>query len=142
MLETEQRLAEEMAKVCRDYCTVTWNEAINNAGVSADSELRRAERVYFPEPIREILANPSSAALPLPSLEQVPSTQDLTVDVGTSTGASMGKEGLPSASDAPSEDTLTTRDVVSQAKEAEKPKGRDARPKTATTKEDPHPKKK
>ena len=23
MLETEQRLAEEVAKVCRDYCTMT-----------------------------------------------------------------------------------------------------------------------
>ena len=128
--------------MCRDYCTVTWNEALNSAGVPADSELRRAERVYFPEPIREIPNNPSSAALPLPSLEQVPSAQDLTVDVGTSTGAGMGKEGLPPASDASSEDTFTIRDVISQAKVVEKPKDGDARSKTATTKEDPQPKKK
>ena len=54
----------------------------------------------------------------------------------------MGKEGLPPASDASSKDTLTIRDVISQAKVAEKPKDGDAQSKTATTKEDPHPKKK
>ena len=113
MLETEQRLAEEVAEVCRDYCTVTWNEALNSAGVPKISELRRAKRVYFPEPIKEIPTDPSSAALLLPALEQVPSAQDFTVDVGTSTGAGMGKKGLPPASDAPSEDTLTIRDVIS-----------------------------
>ena len=141
MLETEEKLAEEVAEVCRDYCTVTWNEALNSAGVPTDSELRRAENVYFLEHIREIPTDPSSAALPLPSLKQVPSTQDLTIDVGTSTGAGMGKEGLPPASGAPFEDTLTIRDVISQAKVAEKPKDGDAQSKTAT-KEDPQPKKK
>ena len=142
MLETKQRLAEEVAEVCRDYCTVTWNEALNSAGVPADSKLRRAERVYFPKPIKEIPIDLSSTALPLPSLEQVPSSQDLTVNVGTSTKAGMGKEGLPPASDASSKDTLTIRDMISQAKVAEKPKDGDAQSKTATTKEDPHPKKK
>ena len=142
MLETEQRLAKEVAEVCRDYCTVTWNEALNSAGVPADSELRRAENVYFPEHIKEIPTDLSLTALPLPSLEQVPSTQDLTTDVGTSTGVGMGKEGLPLANDVPSEDSLTIRDVISQAKVVEKPKDGDARSKTATTKEDPQPKKK
>ena len=69
MLETEQRLAEEVAEVCRDYCTVTWMEALNSAGVSMDSELRRVESVFFPEHIREVPADPSSTALPLPPLE-------------------------------------------------------------------------
>ena len=54
----------------------------------------------------------------------------------------MGTEGLPPTSDVPFEDTLTIRDVISQAKVAEKPKDGDAQSKTATTKEDPHPKKK
>ena len=74
MLETKQRLAEEVAEVCRDYCTVTWMEALNSAGVPADSKLRRAEKVYFTKPIREIPIDLSSTALPLPSLEQVPSS--------------------------------------------------------------------
>ena len=54
----------------------------------------------------------------------------------------MGKESLPLANDTSSEDALTIRDMISQAKVAEKPKDGDAQSKTATTKEDPHPKKK
>ena len=53
----------------------------------------------------------------------------------------MGKEGLLPASDAPSEYALTIRDVISQAKVAEKPKDGDLA-KTAITKKDPPPKKK
>ena len=53
----------------------------------------------------------------------------------------MGKGGLPPTSDTPFEDTLTIRDMISQAKVAEKPKDGDLA-KTATTKEDPYPKKK
>ena len=69
VLEMEQRLAEEVAEVCKDYYTVTWMEALNSAGVSADSELRKVENVYFPKHIREVPADPSSTALPLPPLE-------------------------------------------------------------------------
>ena len=118
MLKTEQRLAEKVAEVWRDYCSVTWDAALTSARVPADSELRKAEKVFYPEHIREIPTDPSSATLPLPSLEQVPSAQDLPIGVGTSTGVGTGKEGLPPVSDAPSEDALTIRDVISQAKVA------------------------
>ena len=128
--------------MCRDYCTVTWNEALNSAGVSTDFKLRKAENVYFLEHIREIPTYPSSTAFPLPLPEQVPSIQDLTFDVGTSTGVGRGKEGLLPANDAQFEDTLTIRDVVSQAKVAEKLKDGDARFKTVATKKDPQPTKK
>ena len=97
--------------------------------------------MFYPKHIREIPTDPSSTALALPSLEQVPSTQDLPIDVRTSTGIGMGKEGLPPANDDPSEDALTIRDVISQAKVTEKPKDGDLA-KISTTKEDPHPKKK
>ena len=141
MLETEQRLAKEVAKVCRDYCSMTWDTALNSAGVPTDSELRKAEKVFYPEHIREIPTNPSSAALPSSAFKQVPSAQDLPIDVGTFAGVDTGKEGLPPASDAPSEDALTIRDVMSQAKVAEKPKDGDSA-KIAVTKEDPLSKKK
>ena len=36
--ETEIRLAKELAKVCRVYCKVSWEEAFNLTGVPADSE--------------------------------------------------------------------------------------------------------
>ena len=36
--ETEIRLAEELAEACRDYCKVSWEKALNLAGVPADSK--------------------------------------------------------------------------------------------------------
>ena len=63
--DTEIRLAEEVAGVCRDYCTKTWIETFNSAGIPANSELRKAESIFFPEHIREApatslpLLNPS-----------------------------------------------------------------------------------
>ena len=74
--------------------------------------------MFYPEHIREIPTDPSSTILPLPSLEQIPSTQDLPIGVGTFIGVGTGKKGLPPVSDAPSEDALTIRDVISQAKVA------------------------
>ena len=49
---------------------------------------------------------------------------------------------LPPTNKAQFGDTLTIRDVVSQAKVVEKPKDGDASSKTAATKEDPQPTKK
>ena len=40
MQETEVRLADELAKVCRDYCKKVWMEALNLARVLATSEWR------------------------------------------------------------------------------------------------------
>ena len=36
--ETEVRLADKLAKVCRDYCKEVWMEALNLAGVPATLE--------------------------------------------------------------------------------------------------------
>ena len=55
VLETETRLAEEVAIVCRDYVTESWGVAMDRAGVLADFEPRRVENIFFPEDIREIL---------------------------------------------------------------------------------------
>ena len=38
--ETQARLTEEMAEVCRDYCNATWDEAFNVTGVPVDSAWR------------------------------------------------------------------------------------------------------
>ena len=61
VLETETWLAEEVARVCRDYCTETWAEALYWAGVPANSELRRAKNVFFSEDIRENSSNAPSS---------------------------------------------------------------------------------
>ena len=99
--------------MCRDYCFVTWATALNSAGVSTEFELRMAEMVFYLEHIREIPTDHSSAALPSAALEQVSSVQGLPVDVGTSAGVGTGKEVTPLASDTPSKDALTIRDVIS-----------------------------
>lgn len=66
MLEMKARLAEEVAEVCRDYCAETRAEALSQVGVPADFKLRRAENIFFPEDIWEILAMlPSSVADPI-----------------------------------------------------------------------------
>ena len=49
--DTENRLAEEVAEVCRDYCTETWIKVLNNVEVPADSELRKAGSIFFLEQI-------------------------------------------------------------------------------------------
>jgi len=138
--DTEIRLAEEVARVCRDYCIDTWIEALNSAGVPANSELRKAESIIFPKHIREVPANLFSTALPLPSPEQVSSIQDPTLGAEASTGAGKGKEVLPSAKDTQSEDALTIKDVVSQAKATKsKSEVEDAKLKAADSKEGPRP---
>ena len=106
-------MAEEVAEVCRDYCSVTWDVAFNSTGVLADSKLRKVERVFYLEHIKEIPTDPSSVALSSPALEQVPSAQGLPIDIGTSARVGTGKEGLPPAGDASFEDALTIRDMIS-----------------------------
>ena len=77
ILETEARLTAEVTVVCRDYCTKTYHQALDQAGVSTDSDLRRADQVHYPEDIREDpTALPPPIALPLPPPEQPLTTQD------------------------------------------------------------------
>ena len=82
---TETRLSEEVAVVCRDYCTESWGVAMDRAGVPIDSELRRAENIFFSEDIWEI---PDT----IPSIEQLPTTQTPLADVEVSKGAGVGEE--------------------------------------------------
>ena len=46
--ETEDALRAEVPTVCRAYCAQTWEEALNQAGVEASSELRKPESIIFP----------------------------------------------------------------------------------------------
>jgi len=74
--ETEVRLADELAEVCRDYCKEVWLEALNLAGVLATLEWREARNIYYPLDIREVPTElPSSIALAPLSIEQPLTTQ-------------------------------------------------------------------
>ena len=71
ILETEVRLTAEVIVVCRDYCTETYFQALDQAGILVDSDMRRVNQVYYPEDIREDpIALPPPATLPLPPPEQ------------------------------------------------------------------------
>ena len=50
--EIEDALRAEVLAVCRAYCAQTWEEALNQAGVEASSELRRPERIIFPSALQ------------------------------------------------------------------------------------------
>ena len=50
--ETEDALRAEVPAVCRAYCAQTWEEALNQAGVEASSELRKPESIIFPSALQ------------------------------------------------------------------------------------------
>ena len=54
MEETEAMLTKELLEVCRDYCNITWDKALNAAGVPTDSTWRLPENVFYPPEIREV----------------------------------------------------------------------------------------
>ena len=51
MAETEDALRAEVPAVCRTYCALTWDKALNQAGVEASSVLRKAGSVCYPPAI-------------------------------------------------------------------------------------------
>ena len=61
MEETEARLTEELSEVCRDYCSITWGQALNAADVPVDSAWRLPENVFYPPEIQEVPADASEA---------------------------------------------------------------------------------
>ena len=60
--ETEDALRAEVPAVCRAYCTQTWGEALNRAGIDASSELRKPENIIF-SPTLQILNQKEAAPL-------------------------------------------------------------------------------
>ena len=63
MAETEDALRAEVPAVCRAYCTKTWEEALNRAGIDASSGLRKPENIIFPPALQ--IPNQKEAARPV-----------------------------------------------------------------------------
>ena len=61
--ETEDALRAEVSAVCRAYCTRTWEETLNQAGIDASSELRKPENIIFPPALQ--VPNQKEAAPPV-----------------------------------------------------------------------------
>ena len=138
--ETETRLAEEVVEVCRNYYTQVWAEVLNQVGVLADSELRRAENTYFWEDIREVPTMiPPPVADSLHSLEQLSTNQSPFPNIEVSIGVGKGEEAQPPIKANHSKDALTIKNVVFKAKDAEsKSKAGDTQFRAVDPKEDPH----
>ena len=49
--KTEDTLRAKVLAVCRTYCALVWDEALNQAEVEASSMLRKAESIYYPPAI-------------------------------------------------------------------------------------------
>ena len=134
MLETETRLTAEVTAVCREHYSEMYNQALDRAGIPADSDLRRTDQVYYPEDLRENTTTPPPpAALPLPPPDEFLPAQKPSQDTEVPIGVEKEKNGAVVASrteekvkekekgqnkaDAnPSEDALTIGDMVSKAK--------------------------
>ena len=119
--DTEARLTEEVAGICRDYVTESWGVAMDRAAVPANSDLSRIENIFFPEDIRDVLGSDPS--------EEPRSTPVDAPDSIIPEGKGGNEEAQPPAKDKSPEDAFTIRDVVAQVKDVEpKPTAGDDRP--------------
>ena len=91
--ETEARLTEELSDVCRDYCNILWAQALNAAGVPADSAMRLPENVFYPPEIQEVPVNaPEASEQPVAIPDAIPIAK-ITKGSGQVTVQSKDAEG-------------------------------------------------
>ena len=77
--ETEDALRAEVPAVCRAYCAQTWEEALNQAGVEASSELRKPESIIFPSALQVPKQTKIAPLAPQP-VNEAPPQHPLTTD--------------------------------------------------------------
>ena len=73
--ETEDSLRVEVPAMCRTYCALVWDEALNQGGVEVSSVLRKAESIYYPPTIRP-QSSSGSMTDPLKALPAVGTTSE------------------------------------------------------------------
>ena len=71
--ETMDTLWAEVSAVCHAYCTQTWEEALNQAGIETSSELTKPENIIFPLALQ--ISSQKEVAPPAP--QQVKEAQSL-----------------------------------------------------------------
>ena len=131
MAETKDALRAEVPAVCHAYYAQTWEEALNQAGIDASSELRKLENIFFPPalhvPNQKEVAPPVSQPAEEAQLQNPPSSSQQEQDKESKTlkGASSDKvaESLqPGAASQSFEKELasTTLPVGGASKEKEK----------------------
>ena len=158
--ETQARLTEELVEICRDYCNVTWDEALNIVEVPIDSAWRQPGSIYYHLDICEVSgAIPSPSALAPETLKQLLNAQAVVPLPEVSKGPSQVKDqgqgadgvkdkgkGKGTKPSSKAKDAAKAKEAKVKAKEAEaKTKKADSKAKDASTshpsqKEDPLPK--
>ena len=129
-----------MIAVYREYYAETYNQALDQAGIPADSDLRKVDQVYYLEDFRESTTAPRPpVALPFPFPKQPLTTQEPSRDTEVPAGVEKEKNGVvvafrteekakekekgkkakKKADTNPPEDALTIGDMVSKAKAVE-----------------------
>ena len=98
--DTEVRLAEEVATVCREYITLSWGVALDRATVPTDSDLRKTENIFFPEDVREI-PDEDATEVPLPMKA-----------LASDSAVSETEDAQPAVKGKLPEDSLSIREVV------------------------------
>ena len=69
--KTEDALRPKVPAVCHAHCAQTWEEALNQAGIEASSELRKPENIVF-SPVLQI---PSQREVAPPAPQPVKEAQ-------------------------------------------------------------------
>ena len=108
MQETQSRLTEEFFIVARDYCDITWEKALDAAGVPADSSLRRPESVYYDPDIQALPGSDSPPPEQLAPVSEVPATNralPAPVEVPTDSHQDAGRGKKVEASQGKASDT-------------------------------------
>ena len=72
MAETEDALRAEVPAVCHAYCTKTWEEALNRAGIDASSELRKPKNIIFPHALQIPILKEAAPPVSQPAEEAQP----------------------------------------------------------------------
>nr|XP_023903433.1 uncharacterized protein LOC112015277 [Quercus suber] len=109
--ETGKQLTEQFASVARDYCDVTWLQALDAAGVPSDSALRLPGSIYYHPDIRALPETDSPSAPQLleapepspvggasPSAPDAPGEALLPVELAKDKGQGLDEEEIPAES--------------------------------------------
>ena len=141
--ETVARLTEELPEVCRDYCSISWAQALNATGIPADSAMRLSENVFYPPEILEVLtdapeASEQPAAIPdaIPLTKITGGSSQVTVqveDAKEEKGKGKGKGKKPSSK----AKDLSEGTVAEAEGHGADPKVKDIPPPQPEQKEDP-----
>ena len=102
MQKTQSRLTEEFSSVAKDYCDITWEKALDAAGVPADSSLRRPESIYYDPDIQALPGSdspppeqPASASEAPATSQALPVSMEVPADSHQDAGRGKRVEALP-----------------------------------------------